>query len=381
MKKSVGSMVLKHWLTEISAAPADLGTFLPLSLGLVAIAGMDPVGLLFGFGMFAIATALIYRRPIPVQPMKAVAAMGIAGLAGPEVLIATGCLMGLTLILLSQTNAIGWLKRLVPNTVLFGLRVALAISLLTIIRDLPGLSSIGLAGLLAILIVLLRSQLKALASVTTVLVGWTIFGDVSGIETLEIGFHWPVILLPTLTAMGSALETTFLPQLALTLTNALILTAVIAQDYFPDDRNHLTERNFALSSGVANFVLAPIGAMPMCHGAGGLAAYHGLGSKTGWSVAVFGFACLGGALLLGDQVVTILRTLPSEVLGVLLVYAAWALADPVKIANVRSPCQVIIVFMVGATLLAGPLIALIAGIAIELARARWFPYSNISTSD
>lgn len=372
---------MKHWVTEISAAPADLGTFLPLSLGLIAIAGMDPVGLLFGFGIFAIATALIYRRPIPVQPMKAVAAMGIAGLAGPEVLIATGCLLGLTLIFLSQTNAIGWLKHLVPNTVLFGLRVALAISLVTMIRDLPGLSYIGLTGLLAILIVLLRSQLKALASVTTVLVGWTLFGDISGIETLEIGFHWPVILLPTLTAMGSALETTFLPQLALTLTNALILTAVIAQDYFPNDRNQLTERNFALSSGVANFVLAPIGAMPMCHGAGGLAAYHGLGSRTGWSVAVFGFACLGGALLLGGQVVMILRTLPSEVLGVLLVYAAWVLADPLKIAQVRPVCQVIIVLMIGATLLAGPLIALIAGIAIELARSRWFSYLDNPSPD
>lgn len=381
MNKRIGSTALKHWVTEISAAPADLGTFLPLSLGLIAIAGMDPVGLLFGFGIFAIATALIYRRPIPVQPMKAVAAMGIAGLAGPEVLIATGCLLGLTLIFLSQTNAIGWLKHLVPNTVLFGLRVALAISLVTMIRDLPGLSYIGLTGLLAILIVLLRSQLKALASVTTVLVGWTLFGDISGIETLEIGFHWPVILLPTLTAMGSALETTFLPQLALTLTNALILTAVIAQDYFPNDRNQLTERNFALSSGVANFVLAPIGAMPMCHGAGGLAAYHGLGSRTGWSVAVFGFACLGGALLLGGQVVMILRTLPSEVLGVLLVYAAWVLADPLKIAQVRPVCQVIIVLMIGATLLAGPLIALIAGIAIELARSRWFSYLDNPSPD
>ena len=374
-------MALKHWITEISAAPADLGTFLPLSLGLVAVAGMDPVGLLFGFGIFAIATALIYRRPIPVQPMKAVAAMGIAGLAGPEVLIATGCLLGLTLILLSRTNAIGWLKRLVPNTVLFGLRIALAISLVIMIRDLPGFSYAGLAGLLVMLVFLLRSQLKALASVTTVLVGWVIFGDVSGIETPEIGFHWPAIILPTPTAMGLALEITFLPQLALTLTNALILTAVIAQDYFPDDCKQLTERNFALRSGVANFVLAPTGARPMCHGAGGLAAYHGLGSKTGWSVAVFGFACLGGALLFGNQVVTILRTVPSEVLGVLLVYAAWVLADPLKVANVRSACQVIIVFMVGATLLAGPLITLIAGIAIELARSRWFPYSNISTSD
>ena len=374
-------MTLRNWITEISAAPADIGTFLPLSLGLVAIAGMDPVGLLFGFGIFAIATALIYRRPIPVQPMKAVAAMGIAGLAGPEVLIATGCLLGLTLIILSQTDAIVWLKRLVPTSVLFGLRVALAISLVTMISDLPVLSYVGLAGLLVMLVFLLRSQLKGLASVTTVIFGWAIFGDVSGIETFEFGFHWPSIIFPTPVAVGSAIETTFFPQLALTLTNALILTAVIAQEYFPDDRNQLTERNFALSSGVANFVLAPIGAMPMCHGAGGLAAYHGLGSKTGWSVAMFGLVCLGGALLLGDQMVTILRTVPSEVLGMLLVYAAWVLAEPLKVVNVRPACQVIIVFMVGVTFLVGPLFALIAGVAMELARARWFPYSDIAPSD
>ena len=374
-------MTFRSWITEISAAPADIGIFLPLSLGLVAIAGMDPVGLLFGFGIFAIATALIYRRPIPVQPMKAVAAMGIAGLAGPEVLIATGCLLGLTLIILSQTDAIRWLKRLVPNTVLFGLRVALAISLVTMIGDLPVFSYVGLAGLLVMLVFLLRSQLKGLASVTTVIVGWAIFGDVSGIETFKFGFHWPAIIFPTPAAIELALKSTFLPQLALTLTNALILTAIIAQDYFPDDRDQLTERNFALSSGVANLMLAPIGAMPMCHGAGGLAAYHGLGSKTGWSVAMCGLTCLGGALLLGDQMVTILRTVPSEVLGALLVYAAWVLADPLKIAGIRPVCGLVIVCIMGLTLFAGPLIGLVAGIVIELSRSLWFPYSNSSRSD
>ena len=247
-EKSVTVMIFRNWITEISAAPAVLGTFLPLCLGFVAIAGMDPVGLLFGFGIFAIVTALIDRRPIPVQPVKAAAAMGIAGMAGPEVLIATGCLLGLALIILSKTDAIGRLKRLVPNTVLFGLRVALAISLVTMIGDLPIPSYVGLVGLLVMLIFLLRSRLKVLASVTTVIVGWVIFGDVSGIEILRFGFHWPEIILPTPTAMGSALETTFLPQLALTLTNALILTAVIAQDYFPEDREQLTESNFALGS-------------------------------------------------------------------------------------------------------------------------------------
>jgi hypothetical protein len=65
----------------------------------------------------------------------------------------------------------------------------------------------------------------------------------------------------------------------------------------------------------------------------------------------------------------------------LLVYAAWVLAEPLKVVNVRPACQVIIVFMVGVTFLVGPLFALIAGVAMELARARWFPYSDITPSD
>jgi hypothetical protein len=57
-------------IRETSAAFADLGTFLPLTVGLIVISGMSATGLLFGFGMFALATAFMYRRPIPVQPMK-----------------------------------------------------------------------------------------------------------------------------------------------------------------------------------------------------------------------------------------------------------------------------------------------------------------------
>jgi len=79
--------------------------------------------------------------------------------------------------------------------------------------------------------------------------------------------------------------------------------------------------------------------------------------------------------------VTILRTVPSEVLGALLVYAAWVLADPLKIAGIRPVCGLVIVCIMGLTLFAGPLIGLVAGIVIELSRSRWFPYSNSSRSD
>ncbi|MFO7298412.1 MAG: putative sulfate/molybdate transporter, partial [Pseudomonadota bacterium] len=60
---------------ELSGALGDLGTLLPLTLGAIAVAGLAPTPVLVSFGLFYIATALVYRLPIPVQPMKAVAAV------------------------------------------------------------------------------------------------------------------------------------------------------------------------------------------------------------------------------------------------------------------------------------------------------------------
>ncbi|MCP5367992.1 MAG: sulfate transporter, partial [Hyphomicrobiales bacterium] len=64
-------------LGELSGAVADLGTFLPLVIGVLAVGGFDAAGVLTGFGLFALAVAVFYRRPVPVQPMKAVSALAI----------------------------------------------------------------------------------------------------------------------------------------------------------------------------------------------------------------------------------------------------------------------------------------------------------------
>ena len=51
--------------------------------------------------MFALVTAAVYRRPIPVQPMKVVAAIVIATGISPQVVAAGGLLIGLILVLLA----------------------------------------------------------------------------------------------------------------------------------------------------------------------------------------------------------------------------------------------------------------------------------------
>ena len=58
-------------LREISGALGDLGTLLPLMLGTIAIVGLSPIPVVLGFALSYIATALLYRLPIPVQPMQA----------------------------------------------------------------------------------------------------------------------------------------------------------------------------------------------------------------------------------------------------------------------------------------------------------------------
>ena len=64
------------------------------------MASVDSVGLLYGFGFFAIVTGVVYRRPIPVQPMKAAVARDIESSASYDALMTTVILFGLTLIIL-----------------------------------------------------------------------------------------------------------------------------------------------------------------------------------------------------------------------------------------------------------------------------------------
>ena len=112
-----------------------------------------------------------------MQPMKAAAAMGIAGLASYDVLIATGILLGLTLIILSYTNVIGRLEGLFPRTVLLGMRLALAISLVASVLDYSDFELLPMFILLVGLIAMQFSPLKTFNCPVTLLIGWWWLGE------------------------------------------------------------------------------------------------------------------------------------------------------------------------------------------------------------
>ena len=74
-------------LAEFSGGLADLGVMLPLVLALISLNGMDATAAFFGIGLAYIVTALVYRLPIPVQPLKSVSAVALALGLAPAVII------------------------------------------------------------------------------------------------------------------------------------------------------------------------------------------------------------------------------------------------------------------------------------------------------
>ncbi|MGI9499314.1 MAG: putative sulfate/molybdate transporter [Geminicoccaceae bacterium] len=358
------------WIGDLSGAFADLGTFLPLVIGLLILGRFDPTGMLIGFGLFALATGLIYRLPMPVQPMKVVAALAIAGGLSAQAMTASGILLGLALLFLGTSGLIGRMNRLVPHTVLIGIQLGLGLHLLLASIDLADGTLILGAAALGFLILLQMTPLRPASCLLLVSGGiaWSLVAGGATLPPMTLAWHLPEIVMPSWAAAHEASTAVLLPQLALTLTNAVLLTSVLAADYFPKAGARTNARRLAFSTGALNLALMPIGAMPMCHGASGLAAQFHQGARSGLAPIIFGSVCLTLGLLAGPTALDWLLLVPLPVVAALLAYAGLHLVQPARFANIKPYCLVVI----GLTALTSVLIdvasGLIAGLIAELIR-------------
>lgn len=358
---------------DITGAFGDLGTFLPLVVAILATGHFAASPLLFGFGIFAIATGLFYRRPVPVQPMKAVAALLILGELSAEQAAATGILVGAALVLLAASGLISRLNRIVPLSVLLGIQLGLGLSLVSgAIADADGPLATGTALILAaVLVAATRFKAGPFIAAAALLAGFAWLAANAGLPPPAFALPFSGIQLPSPATIGTALTGAALPQLALTLTNAVLLTSFVAAEHFPDDRDHLTPRRLALFSGAFNMLLAPFGALPMCHGAGGLPAQVRLGARSGLAPVVFGAACLALAFFAGQNASLWLALVPAAALGGLLAFAGYQLINAPKLASVRAECYPAIAITALCCLFLNPAVGLMTGLLVELLRNAW----------
>ncbi len=66
-------------LEELAGSVGDYGTLIPIMVGVVAVTDLKLTPILLFFGIIYIATGLYYKLPMPVEPMKAIGAIAIAG--------------------------------------------------------------------------------------------------------------------------------------------------------------------------------------------------------------------------------------------------------------------------------------------------------------
>jgi MFS superfamily sulfate permease-like transporter len=355
-------------LREASGALGDLGTLLPLMLGTIAVVGIAPMPVVIGFAISYIATALWYRLPIPVQPMKAVAAVLLTAEMTPASLAASGVMIGAVLLILGGTGWIDRLGRLVPQSVLAGLQLGLGVALSLVAFELMGTApvlGVALVFLLAALLQFSRLPAAAIAVVCAVAFGWAF--DLEPLPVVDAAWTMPALAgLPSWQETEQALAVFVLPQLALTLTNAVILTALVAGDYFGEAARHVTPRRLSISSGLGNLLLTPFGALPMCHGAGGVAAHHRFGARSGGAPLMIGLALLLLALAPGG--LALLAAIPATGLGALLLIASFELAASRRLFDCKPSCYPVTGATALATVLADPFIGLVAGTIAEAVR-------------
>jgi hypothetical protein len=357
-------------LREFNGALGDLGTLLPLMLGAIAIAGLAPVPVLLGFALCYVASALYYRLPIPVQPMKAIVAVLLVAPLGAVELAIAGLLIGSVLLMLGASGWIGRIARLVPQSVLAGLQLGLGLALtgvaLGLMASAPWLGALTLGVLIALLRI---AQAPSVLIALGLAVAATPLLDAPVIAIAhDAPFALPLATWPELVQFERAASQFVLPQLALTFTNAIVLTALVAGDYFGDRAAHVTPARLSIGTGLANLALTPFGALPMCHGAGGLAAHHRFGARSGAAPLLLGLALLVLALLPDGRGIALLAAVPLAALGALLLMAAAELALSRRLFDSRPSCWPVIGITAGVTLASDPFLGLVAGSIAELAR-------------
>ena len=378
---------------EVAGSLGDLGTLLPLVIGLVMINGLNPTGSFVSIGLLYVLSGWYFGVTVAVQPMKVIGAYAIATAMSSSQIMASSLLMGAMLLLVGMTNAIDLLGRYIPKAVIRGVQLSTGVMLMTQgVRFMVGSTKFQLAEGLAepylrvqalgpipvgivigvvggALTLLLLENRKFPAGLVVIVAGLGLglaLGTHEGWDRFELGFHlpdWMPFGFPAKIDFTFALFALALPQLPMTLGNAVIANGDLSRQYFGDVSSRVTYRALTISIGLSNLVSFLLGGMPLCHGAGGLAAHYRFGARTAGSNMIIGVIFLLLGLLCGVHALALVYLLPLSILGILLIFAGAQLALTILDLTDRKDLFVPLL-MLGITLATNLAIAFLVGIGV-----------------
>ncbi|MGI8806014.1 MAG: putative sulfate/molybdate transporter [Thermoleophilaceae bacterium] len=358
---------------EAAGAVADLGVMLPIAAALIVVNGLSATAVLLPAGLLYITVGLIYRLPVPVQPLKAFGAIAIAHGLGPDTIAAGALLMGSIFLVLGRTGLLDRAARVFPRPLIRGVQLTVGLLFLEIawglVTDppeafaahaLPTATALLAAAVAVAALLALRRRLP----ISLVLVGagtLVMLATASG----SIAAGPSALTIPDVDAAAllTALTVLVLPQVPLSFANSCLATADAARVYFGPAARRVTPGRLATTLGVANLAAGAVGGMPCCHGAGGMTAHRTFGARTGGAPIMIGTVLVVVALALGAGLGALLTAFPLPILAGLLAVAG--LLHIGLLRDLTDPKSWLVALVVGALGLATNLtVGLAAGLVL-----------------
>jgi hypothetical protein len=328
-------------LTELSGSLGDLGTLLPLMTALVLSNSISLPSTLLFTGAANIFTGIAFGVPLPVQPMKAIAAVAIARQFTLEEDAAAGLVVAGLVGVFSVTGLINWANRVTPIPVVKGIQVGAGLSLCLSAgsKMLTPLTWTGpwwgdnlLWAIAAVVLLLFTFGYPKLPYAIIIFGIAIVLSTLSPIDQAASVSQTSIpILHPSGKDFWKAATTASLGQLPLTLLNSVIAASALASDLLPSPPYPAAPTVTELGSSVAiiNLVGCWFGAMSACHGSGGLAGQYRFGARSGSSIIFLGSVkFLLGAIAFwkSEAILQVLAGIPKSLLGILVIAAGVELA-------------------------------------------------------
>ncbi len=315
---------------ELAGAFGDLGTDLPLIVGMVLAAKLDSASVLIAYGVMQLLTGFVYRLPMPVQPLKAVAALVITQHIAANTIYGAGLAIGLAMLLITAFRLIDWLAWAIPKSVVRGIQLGLGIQLASLaLREyvgadrLPGYVFAAIAFAIVIALIRNRRLPAALPVVALGVVYALVFKLPPAALVQSVGLDLPRLHVPTVADVATGFVILALPQLPLSLGNSILATQQIVKDLYPDVP--LPVRKIGYTYALMNLVSPFLSGVPVCHGSGGFAGHYAFGGRTGGSVVIYGALFMVLGLFFSSGFARVVNVFPLPMLGVLLLFEGLAL--------------------------------------------------------
>ncbi|USZ68561.1 putative sulfate/molybdate transporter [Halorussus salilacus] len=342
-------------LDEVTGAVGDSVTVLPVVVAVAALTDLGLPLLLLWFGVFQVVWGLWYGHPVSVEPMKALAALVIAGSLSVAELALAGTLAGGVLLALGAVGALGALADRIDDAVIRGVQLAVALVLARTGVELGAADPAVALGAAAVGVAVAAVGYPRASALAVLALGVGLAGAETGLPGLAVPDLWVgVAVAPTADALSATAA-----QLAMTVGNAAVATSLLLSDLFDAE---VSPDELSASMGAMNLVAVPLGAFPMCHGSGGVAGKYAFGARTAGSNVVLGVLYAGAALGAAGLV----AAFPLAALGVVLVLVAAQLAR----TSLRTDSVGLTVGIGVLGLLTNVGFAFFAGIAVSALRSR-----------